>query len=290
MDTPGQVFYGTSARRTPCTRAEVLAGQVIRLSPALITITDGRTDREPPAALQRDVMARVRDLLAGGVRSFHVDINCGDYSGFGSAAPAVNTHVFTPAYVTELAALIRARDAFVTLHLLTDTPEAHLPAFADAALGAVCFQLDAVPEPARLAALVDRIRAMGACASPVVETVGTDRRAAAPPEEVHALLAPLLSRTGMLTLQAAGTGARSNRPAGAFEAGRVAAYLDPLRPAFGGTIQLQGGITLETIPAAVETGAEFLVAGTQLFRHPDGRAPAEVAAAMLEAAAAWLCS
>ncbi|MBN1964115.1 MAG: hypothetical protein JW910_05680, partial [Anaerolineae bacterium] len=101
-------------------------------------------------------------------------------------------------------------------------------------------------------------------------------------------LAPVLDRVGMLTFQAASTAARSNRTAGAFARDLLAGYLAALRPGFDGTIQVQGGITTATVGAAVALGAEFLVAGTQLFRHPDGLPAPDVIAAMLREATAAL--
>ncbi len=292
--TPASRFYSTSLLAAPFDRADVLAGRVIRISPALITITDGRIGTASPDALRRDVLDHVDALLAGGIRSLHVDVNFDDYGGFDTGGPDRNAAVFTPAFVAELVDLAGSYGGAVTLHLLSDQPERHLPDYAHSPLGAVCFQLDAITTgsaaPAhRLAALVAQIRAMGACASPVIETVGTGQRAAPPPEAVRALLELVLPQIGMLTLQAAGTAARSNLPAGTFARERVAAYLACLRPGFGGTVQIQGGITIGTAGAAVALGAEFLVAGTQLFRCRDGRTTQQVIDAMHAVAAGVLC-
>lgn len=288
MPTPGQSFYSTDPTTQPYTRADVLAGRVIRLSPALITITDGRVGRESPDTLQRETLARVADLLAAGVRSLHVDVNYPDYGGFGDSGPDVNTAIFTPEFVAALVVRAAQDDAFVTLHLLTADPAARLRDYAGIALGAVCIQLDAVPDPVRLGDLVAQIVESGACASPVIETTGTDALDPAPPDSVRAQLAPLYPQIGMLTLQAAATGTRSNLPAGVFAGDRVRRYLDALRPGFAGTVQLQGGITTATIPAAVQTGAAFLVAGTQILRNRDGLPPGDVIAQMHRAAAGAL--
>ena len=280
-------FYSIPTRRAPYTRQDVLAGRVIRISPALITITDGRVDTESPADLQREVLARVTDLLNHGVRSFHVDINFDDYGAFVGTGPDRNAKVFTPGFVAQLHETVRARDSFLTLHLLTDQPAHHLPTFEAIPLGAICFQLDAVTDAALLAELVAQIHGMGACASPVIETVGTDRLIPSPPEVVRARLDPVLPQIGMLTFQAAGTAARSNRPAGAFAREQVAAYLAPFSPVFRGTIQIQGRITTETIGAAA-VGADFVVVGTQVFRNRAGLAPGDVIDGLLQAALADL--
>ncbi len=277
-----QPFYSTSARQN-ATRQDVLAGQAIRLSPALITITDGRSGS--PAVLRREVLELSARLLACGIRSFHVDINFDDYSGFGTNGPDLNAHIFTPSFAADLSTLACSSDAYVTVHLLTDHPARHLPDFAACGISAVCFQLDVIDTPDQLESLVNEILDLDACASPVIETVGTDQLIPRSPAEVRALLEPVLPKIGMLTLQAAGTATRSNLPAGVFARDRVAAYLDCLRPGFNGTIQIQGGITTATVGEAVRLGADFLVCGTQLFRSKDGRSPEQVIETMLVEAA-----
>jgi pentose-5-phosphate-3-epimerase len=150
---------------------------------------------------------------------------------------------------------------------------------------AVCFQLDSVPEPRELNRLVDRVLSIGACASPVIETVGTGPRPPLPKARVRELLDPLFPKIGMVTIQAAETAARSNQPAGALAADSVHSYLECLKPGFHGTIQLQGGITIETIGSAVGAGAEFLVCGSQIFRNTLGLEPESVIARLLREAA-----
>jgi pentose-5-phosphate-3-epimerase len=282
--TPGRVFYSESTRQQPYTRADVLAGRVIRISPALITIIDGRLETEAPEDLRSDVLARTTELLSHkALRSLHVDVNFEDYSGFGDQRPDLNAAVFTPDFVDELNSIARAYEAFITLHLLTDFPAQHLSDFEHIPLGAVCFQLDAVTERDPLAALVEQINAMGACASPVIETVGNGHRAPLLVNIVRGRLEPVLSRIGMLTFQAAGTASRSNLPSGAFARDQVKATIDALTPGFSGTLQIQGGVKIETVDAAVAVGADFLVAGTQLFRG--SLRPAQVVDLMLAAIA-----
>ncbi len=70
----------------------------------------------------------------------------------------------------------------------------------------------------------------------------------------------------MLTFQSAPTAARSNQPNSVFGFEHVEAYLEPLQSDFTGSIQLQGGITTQTVVQAIQLGAEFLVLGTQIFR------------------------
>ncbi len=285
MMTEGQRFYSTTARSDPYTRADVLAGRVIRISPALITIMDGHAAADVPDVLRGDILARVNDLLRGGVRSLHVDVNFEDYSGYGEPAPPPSAHIFTPDFVMELAHIARAFTAFVTLHLLTDYPMRHLRDFEHVGLGAVCFQLDVVDDLPRLLTLVEFITALGACASPVIETVGTPRRPPMPPTALRALLEPALPHIGMVTLQTAGTTARSSQPAGQFQHQAATAILPVLRPDFTGTLQFQGGLTRASVGAAAALGADFLVTGTPIFHHPDGLTPLDAVIELLVAAA-----
>jgi pentose-5-phosphate-3-epimerase len=279
-----RLFYSQSALQS-FSRDDVLAGRVIRINPALITITDGLVDTTTPAALQEQIRARVDELLRHKVRTFHVDVNFPDYSGYGPKRPDINTGIFSPAFLADLNALVRAGDGFLNLHVLTDAPREQLRAFDGVAFGAICFQLDVLAGAQEVAALVDAIWDTGACVSPVIETVGSGQAAPRSPAEVLALLEPVLPRIGMLTLQAAGTAARSTQAQGAFSQGPAGAYITALRAAFPGTLQLQGGVTTRTIGEVVRLGAEFLVCGTEIFHHPAGRTPPQVIDDLLEGAA-----
>jgi pentose-5-phosphate-3-epimerase len=286
VQTDRQRFY--SARTLPAfTRQDVLDGNVVRLNPALITIIDGLVKKLPPETLQERVLVQVELLLRHGkIHTFHVDVNFEDYGGFGARRPDINTTIFTPDFLARLDECVQSSGAFLNLHLLTDRPQDHLREFEAVPLGAVCFQLDAVQEPTVLWALVHQIVEMGACASPVIETVGTENRPPLSVEVAFALLEPILPSVGMLTFQASGTATRSRHGEGRFD--RVAPYIARARRAFDGTFQIQGGITTETIGEAVRLGAEFLVCGTQIFCSAQGHTPPGVVDHLLIEAASVL--
>lgn len=287
MET-GQEFYRRSRLRA-FDREDVLAGRVIRINPALITITDGLVASTPAAELQCRVRERVAELIDHRVRTFHVDINFTDYSGFSGAGPDVNDSVFTPDFLAGLGEFVRSRGGYLNLHLLTDRPLDHLPDYRDAGFGAICFQLDVIRTASELAEVVAAIDAMGATASPVIETVGSEKIAPRSPEQVLELCRPSLAAIGMWTIQAAGTASRSDQAAGRFSGSRAGEYLVRLKEGFGGTIQLQGGVTTATIGDVVTLGAEFLVCGTEIFRNKAGLRPPEVIDGMLRTAADALC-
>jgi pentose-5-phosphate-3-epimerase len=283
METERQRFYSQSALSAFAPQ-DVLDGRVVKINPAIITLTDGLVDKISPGALQRSVQDQVMRLVRHKIRTFHVDVNFPDYAGYERTPPAVNTGVFTPEFLGDLNALVRSEGGFLNLHLLTDTPSRQLRRYDHIQLGAVCFQLDAVSDSHRLRDLINHIVGMGACASPVIETVGSDGRAPRLPQEVLDQLEPVMTEIGMLTFQAAGTASRSNSPADPFAEGQVRRFVGPLKK-LRGTIQLQGGITMSSIGAALGLGAEFLVIGTQLFHHPAGLSPTRVVDELLETAA-----
>lgn len=284
MGTPAQAFYGISTLHDGI-REDVLAGRVIKLNPALVTLTDGLIDQMKPEVLQQQIWEQVVDLLSYKIRTFHVDLNFEDYRGFGNERPQGNLSVFTPAYLERLNDRIRSSGGFLNLHLLTSDPQQHLTQLAHLAPGAICFQLEVVNDSRQLAQLVRQIIDVGACASPVIETVGSTHLRPLPKERVRELLKPVLPAIGMLTFQAAGTASRSNRPAGHFARDALASFLTFLRESFTGTLQIQGGITTQTIGQAVQLGAEFLVCGTELFHNREQGSPRAVIDALLTEAA-----
>lgn len=282
--TSGQRFYSQSKLGT-FTVQDVLRGRVIKINPALIAITDGQVNKVTPDKLQHQVRAHVRQLLAHGLKTFHVDVNFEDYSGYATLRPDLNGAIFTPLFLQGLKRLVHEHGGYLNLHLLTDFPEQHFSDYETVEADAICFQLEALPNGFQLAALIETIEQSGACASPVIETVGSDGLMPPSPESVFSQLKPLLAKIGMLTLQVAETTSRSNTAAGGFAVERARAYINTLQPAFAGTFQFQGGITTRTIGQAVCLGAEFIVCGTEIFRNREGRTPEFVIDQLLQRAA-----
>jgi pentose-5-phosphate-3-epimerase len=270
MQTPGQTFYSNKAVR-PFTREDILKGRVIKINPALITITDGLVNTVPPVSLQQQVIERVHRLLTHKIRTFHVDVNFEDYSGFGASGPDLNRTIFTPAFLRTLNHSVQAKGAYLNLHLLTDFPLEHLAEYAAVGARAVCFQLDSVSDGKVLTELIAKIQRLGACASPVIETVGTENLQPRSREAVLKFLEHVLAQIGMLTFQVAGTASRSHALAGHFANEQAQSYISFMKQAFRGTIQLQGGMTTHTIADAVQVGADFIVCGSEIFRNREGR-------------------
>jgi hypothetical protein len=89
MTTAAQSFYGTSTLRY-ATREQMLSGQVIKINPALVTLTDGLIEQVDPQTLQQQVWEQVVERMAHKIRTFHVDLNFDDYTSFGQTRPQSN--------------------------------------------------------------------------------------------------------------------------------------------------------------------------------------------------------
>ncbi len=284
MKTDDQLFFSTTSLKS-FSKGDVLSGRIIKINPALVTITDGLVNKVAPNVLQKKVEQNVVRLLEHKVRVFHVDIDFEDYSGFSTQKPDTNFRIFSPSFLENLNQIVRSKNGFLNLHLLTDHFQDRLKDFRSIEFGAICFQLETVKSSAQLKRLVSEIAELGACPSPVIETVGSDNMKPIPIREVETLLKPVLPDIGMLTFQAAKTAARSNTPSGLFDSKSVRTYLAPLKAEFKGTIQIQGGITRDTIGEAVNLGAEFIVVGTEIFRNRRGLTPEQAVDEILQKAA-----
>ena len=273
----GRDLYSRSMLKSQYVKEDILNGKVIKLNPALVTLTDGLINSTPPGPLQERILRQVEQILQHGkVYTFHVDLNFEDYRGFGRNRPEINTPIFSPPFPKDLNKLIRSYGCFLNLHLLTSHPHKKLPRFSRIELGAVCFQLDATSNRKRLEELTRHILDIGACPSPVIETVGSENLTPTPKEVVLRILEPVLPEIGMLTFQSAGIASRANTPEWSLNLEPVRSYIGHITSSFTGTIQLQGGITLQTVPDAINLGAEFLVCGTQLFNNPNKLSPTKV--------------
>lgn len=276
MEKSGQQYYGNSSFHS-FEKEDILSGNVIKINPALITIIDGLIAAFSPEQLQEMVWSNVTRLMESKkIHTFHLDINFDDYSGFGDSRPDLNGQIFTPSFSASLNKFIRSRGCFLNVHFLTDDPRERLREYKDTAFGALCFQLEAVKSADDLSELISEILDRGACASPVIEIVGSEHLTPKPKEEVFDFISPFLDKIGMLTFQVEGTASRSTHSSGMLNDERTKAYIEFFRAGFGGTIQIQGGIRTNTVSQAVKLGAEFLVCGTQIFRNKDNREPEAV--------------
>jgi len=175
---------------------------------------------------------------------------------------------FGPAMVE---ALGRATDLPLDAHLMIQEPDRWAPAYAEAGAGSVTFHVEAAQAPVRLAR---EIRGQGARASMALRP--------ATPIEPYADLLPELDMVLVMTVEPGFGGQR---------------FLDLCLPKIrrtrdliarhGGDIWLQvdGGVSLETIERCAEAGADVFVAGSAVYSADD---PDAMVRALREKAASAL--
>jgi len=152
------------------------------------------------------------------------------------------------------------------VHLMIDDPDRWAPGYAEAGAASVTFHAEAVNEPV---ALARHLRQIGARAGIALKP-GTD---AAP----YLDLLPEFDQVLIMTVEP-GFGGQSfisetmpklRRVADAVEAAGLDVWL-----------QVDGGITVDTIGIAAEAGADTFVAGSAVFRGVPGERIAELRAAV----------
>lgn len=290
MNSKRQSFYSKSSLKS-FTEEDVLSGNIIKVNPALITILDKAHNNLSVDKIKEKVLEETEVLLnQGKVHTLHVDINFEDYSNFGNNGPAVNSHIFNIDFLEELSRLSESFQCFLNIHLLTNNPLNKIKEMKNIKLGAVCFQLEVIKDSENLSEIINEITATGACASPVIEVVGTEKFSPKSKEEILDFLLPYKEKIGMLTFQVESTGSRSNFSSGMLSSDEISEYIKFFRGNFQGAIQIQGGITLSTLKHAIKLGSEFLVCGTEIFNNKYGYSSKEVITKMLEEASKALAN
>jgi len=156
---------------------------------------------------------------------------------------------------TMVAALARSTDVPVDAHLMIENPDREAAAYVEAGCGSVTFHIEASQAPIRLAR---EIRALGARASMALKP--------ATPIEPYEDLLPELDMVLVMTVEPGFGGQR---------------FLDLCLPKIrrtrklieqhGGEIWLQvdGGVSAETIERCAEAGADVFVAGSAVYAADD---------------------
>jgi ribulose-phosphate 3-epimerase len=166
--------------------------------------------------------------------------------------------------------LRKATDTPLDCHLMIEDPDRWAPQYAEAGAGSVTFHAEAAAAPVRLAR---EIRALGARASMAL-------RPATPVEPYEDLL-PELDMLLVMTVEP-GFGGQS--------------FLDIMLPKIRRTrqlidkhglqlwLQVDGGVSAETIERCAEAGADVFVAGSAVYGAEDPAAAVEALRAQAEAA------
>ena len=208
-----------------------------RIAPSILSSDFGRLAEEVAAAEE------------AGADWIHVDVMDGHFVPNLTIGPPVT------------AAVRRATDLPVDVHLMIEAPDRYLEAFADAGADVITVHQETCPHLHRT---VQRIHDLGAKA-------GVALNPATPVGTVEEI-APDLDLLLVMSVNP-GFGGQSYIPR---STAKLRAAREMLEGTSGGPVDLQvdGGIGPETAPDAVEAGATVLVAGSAVYGHPEGVARA----------------
>ncbi|MCK9245801.1 MAG: ribulose-phosphate 3-epimerase [Anaerolineaceae bacterium] len=200
-----------------------------------------------PSILSADLKklgAQVREAQQGGADQIHVDVMDGRF---------VPNITFGPEIVR---ACRDASDLPVDVHLMIVEPERHLKNFIEAGASTVTIHYETYPHIHRS---LQSIREMGARAG-LTYNPGT-------PLESLRYLAEVVDQVLIMSVNP-GFGGQEYLPFSLEKIRTVRSILDEFNSQ--ATIQVDGGISADTILENWQAGARNFVAGTAIFKHPDG--------------------
>ena len=198
---------------------------------------------------------QVTTVLDAGVRVIHVDVMDGHF------VPPIT---FGSIVVDALRDLVHGRGALLDVHLMIERPERHVEAFAKAGADNITIHPESTPN-IHYGLLL--IRELG-CHAGVVINPGTPVEAVEPVAELVDLC--------LLMSVNPGWGGQRYIPASTSRLARLRELLPPEV-----VLEVDGGISLETIDEARDAGAELFVAGSSVFGAPDPGAALQALAARL---------
>jgi ribulose-phosphate 3-epimerase len=178
--------------------------------------------------------------------AWHVDVMDGQF---------VPNITFGPPVV---AAVRRATQAFVDVHLMVAAPERFIDAFADAGADGITIHAEATPHVHRaLQRIHERRLRAGLAVNPFTPLAAIEAA-------IEALDLVLIMSVDP------GFGGQRYLPGSEARLRAVRALIDAKRP--GCRLQVDGGIDATTAPRAIAAGADVLVVGTAIFAAEGGAA------------------
>ncbi len=150
----------------------------------------------------------------------------------------------------------RVTDLPLDVHLMIEPPEPLLEAFARAGADVLTVHVEATPHIHRA---LQRIRDLG-CRPGVALNPGTPVSAVEP--VLH------LAEVVLVMSVNPGFGGQRFLPEVLPKVRRLRALLDEVNPQ--ALVEIDGGIHAETLPLARDAGAQVFVAGSAVFKHPEG--------------------
>lgn len=187
---------------------------------------------------------QIQSAEAGGVDWIHIDVMDGSFVPNITMGPFI---VETCRRITRLP---------LDVHLMIEHPDRHLEAFANAGASNLSIHIENTPHAFRV---LEHIRALG-CKAGIVLNPGT------PAHQIEAVL-PVCDYVLVMTVNPGYSGQKFI-PAMVKKITQVRQILeDHASPAL---IEVDGGITPETLPAVYSAGARLIVAATAIFKYPSG--------------------
>ncbi len=204
----------------------------VQLAPSILSADFGRLAQQIQAA------------VAGGAQRIHIDVMDGHF---------VPNLTFGPLVVEAARA---ATDLPLDVHLMIEAPERWLEAFAQAGADVLIPHVEATPHIHRA---LQRIRALGLQAGVALN-----------PGTPALMLAPVLHMVDQVVVMTVnpGFGGQAFLPE-ALEQVRAVREM-AARRGLEVAIAVDGGINAQTAPQARAAGADIFVAGSAVFRHPQG--------------------
>ena len=186
---------------------------------------------------------QIEMLMDAGAQVMHVDVMDGHF------VPPIT---IGPLIVDAIRDLVKGRGGTIDVHLMIERPERHVEAFAKAGADIITVHPEATPH---IHYALKLIRELG-CAAGVVINPGTPVEAVEP-------VAGIVDLCLLMSVNP-GWGGQKYIPSSTARVARLRELLpDEV------VLEIDGGISFETIDEARDAGAQLFVAGSSVFNAPD---------------------